>query len=135
MREKICTAIGICGSFLAGLFGGWDKSVTALVLFMAVDYISGSLVALVFHRSQKTQSGSYSSGYGFRGLVKKFMILLMVLLGRQLDLVLGCDYIRNAACIGFLTNELVSILENAGLMGLPIPKAIRAALDLLRKKP
>lgn len=134
MREKICTAVGIAGSFLAALLGGWDAAIEALLIFMAVDYISGSIVALVFHRSSKTGSGAYSSSYGFKGLMKKFMIFLFVLVGHQLDIILGSDYIRNAVCIGFLANELLSIVENAGLMGLPLPQAVKNALELLQKK-
>lgn len=134
MREKFCAAVGLAGSFLTALLGGWDAAVTALLLFMAVDYISGSIVALVFHRSNKTDTGTYSSSYGFKGLLKKFMIFLFVLVGHQLDIILGCDYIRNAVCIGFLANELLSIIENAGLMGIPLPAAVQNALELLQKK-
>ena len=134
MREKICAITGFLGGLLATALGGWDAAVAALLIFMAVDYLSGSIVALVFHRSSKTNSGSYRSSYGFKGLMKKVMILLVVLVANQLDLLLGCSYIRDTVCIGFLSNELLSITENAGLMGLPLPKVITEALELLRKK-
>lgn len=134
MREKVCTFCGLMGSAFAALLGGWDTAVVALVIFMAVDYISGSAAALIFHRSSKTRSGAYSSSSGFKGLMKKLMILLFVLVGNQLDRVLGCDYIRSAVCIGFLSNELISIVENAGLMGLPLPKVVTDAIELLQKK-
>lgn len=134
MREKLCAALGLLGGLLATALGGWNAAVTALLIFMAVDFVSGSIVALVFHRSSKTGSGSYRSSYGFRGLMKKFMALMVVLVAHQLDLLLGCDSIRDAVCIGFLTNELLSITENAGLMGLPLPRAVTQALELLQKK-
>ena len=134
MREKICAIAGFLGGLLATALGGWDTAVMALLLFMAVDYISGSIVALVFHKSSKTDTGSYRSSYGFKGLMKKVMILMVVLVANQLDLLLGCNYIRDTVCIGFLSNELLSITENAGLMGLPLPRAITDALELLQKK-
>ncbi len=100
---------------------------------MAVDYLSGTVVALVFGRSRHSASGSYTSAYGFQGLCKKAMVLALVLLGARLDAVMGFDYIRDAVCIGFLANELMSIVENAGLMGLPLPKAVTGAIEQLKQ--
>lgn len=134
MKQIICTYAGVIGGMIASALGGWDGALATLLGFMAVDYVTGLLVAGVFHRSDKSDSGALSSNAGFRGLTKKGVMLLMVLLGARLDAFLGLSFFRDSVIIAFLTNELISILENAGLMGIPIPAALRRALDLLRSR-
>lgn len=134
MKIHVCTAAGMLGSFLAYLLGGWDEALITLIIFMTIDYITGLMVAGVFKKSRKTETGGLESNAGFKGLCRKCMILLFVLIGVKLDLILGIDYIRNTVIIAFITNELISIVENAGLMGLPIPKVIIDAIDVLKKK-
>ena len=134
MKNAICTSIGVVGSFIASLFGGWTASLTTLLIFMMIDYVSGLIVAGVFHNSPKTETGALESRAGFKGLIRKFMILLFVLIGYRLDVAVGTTYIKDAVCIAFIANELLSIVENAGLMGIPIPAVITNAIDILKKK-
>ena len=134
MKQIICTFAGVLGGLLASALGGWDGALAALLGFMAVDYVTGLLVAGVFHRSDNTSSGTLSSKAGFRGLVKKGVMLMMVLVGVRLDVFLGLTFFRDSVIIAFLTNELISILENAALMGIPVPNALQKALDLLRQE-
>ena len=134
MKEKLCTILGLAGSALCWAFGGWDASIVALLVCMGVDYISGSMVALVFHNSNKTETGTYNSAYGLKGLCKKGMMLLFVLVAVQIDKMLGTAYARDAVCIGFCSNEVLSIIENLGLAGIPMPQAITKALEQLQKK-
>ncbi len=134
MKDKLCALAGLTGGLMASLFGPWSSDLTALTVCMAVDFLSGVAVALLFRKSKKTPTGAYSSACGFAGLCKKAMLLAMVAVGHQMDCVLGLDYIRTALCVAFLTNEGMSILENAGLMGIPIPKALVRALDVLQQK-
>jgi len=102
---------------------------------MAIDYITGLLVAGVFKRSTKTESGALESKAGFRGLCKKGVTLLIILVAVRLDIMLNLkDFIRNAVVIAFCVNEAISIIENSGLMGVPIPQIITQAIELLRKK-
>ena len=122
MKETICTIAGILGSFIAGLFGGWDTSLITLLLFMGIDYITGLAVAAC-GKSPKSDTGRLSSKIGWRGLAKKCVSLL-----------LGTSYIRDAVCIAFTVNELISITENAGLLGVPLPAVITKAIDLLQSK-
>jgi toxin secretion/phage lysis holin len=122
------------GAGLAAAFGGWDAALMALVVCMGVDYISGSLVALVFHNSSKSETGAYSSAYGLKGLCKKGLMLLFVLVAVQIDRLLGADYVRDAVCIGFCSNEVLSIVENLGLAGVPMPQAVVKALEQLQAK-
>lgn len=134
MKNMICATIGIVGSGIASCFGGWTAAMTTLLIFMVIDYITGLVVAGVFHKSKKTENGALESKAGFKGLCKKGMILLFVLIGYRLDLAVGTSYIRDAVCIAFIANELISIVENAGLMGVPIPSAITKAIDVLKSK-
>ena len=134
MKETICTISGILGSALCWAFGGWDAAMGALLMCMAVDYISGSVVALVFHKSLKTESGAYNSAYGLKGLCKKGLMLLFVLVAVQIDRILGADYVRDAVCIGLCANEVLSIVENLGLAGIPMPQAVTKALEQLQKE-
>lgn len=134
MKLKICATIGALGGAIAALLGGWSTSLATLVVFMIIDYISGIIVAGVFHKSKKTETGSLKSVAGAKGLCKKGMILLCVLIAYRLDLATGVNYIREAVIIGFMANELISIAENAGLMGVPMPAAITKAIDVLQEK-
>ncbi len=134
MKQTICTTIGLIGSAIATALGGWDSSLTTLIIFMGVDYVAGLIVAGVFHKSSKTETGALESGIGWKGLCKKGMALLFVLIAYRLDLVIGTSYIRDAVIIAFIANELISIVENAGLMGVPLPEVLVKAIDVLQKK-
>lgn len=134
MKTEIMIGIGTVGSLVASFFGGWTTSLSTLLIFMAIDYITGLVVAGVFHNSKKTDSGALESRAGFKGLVRKGMILLLVLVGYRLDLATGTSYIRDGVCIAFIANETISIFENAGLMGIKIPAVLTNAIDVLKKK-
>lgn len=134
MKDMICAGLGAVGGWISWLLGGWDSAVVTLLIFMAIDYISGLAVAGVFHASRKTDSGALESRAGWKGLCKKAMTLLFVLIAHRLDMVIGTTYIRDAVVIAFVANELISIVENAGLMGVPLPAVIEKSIDLLQKK-
>ena len=134
IKVTILGIIGILGSVAAHYLGGWDVALQTLVLFQSVDYITGLIVAGVFNKSGKSESGALESRAGWKGLCRKGMTLLIVLVATQLDRMAGTDVIRNAVIIGYVANEAISIIENAGLMGIPIPSIIRKALDLLQKQ-
>ena len=134
MKQTICTALGLIGGVISWAFGDWDTAMAALLVCMGVDYLSGSIVALVFHKSSKSESGSYNSIYGIKGLFKKGLMLLFVLVAVQIDKMLAIDYVRDAVCIGFCTNEIISIVENLGLAGIPMPAIVTKALEQLQKK-
>lgn len=134
MKSWITTAIGVIGSFIASLFGGWDAALVTLIIFMGIDYVTGLIVAGVFHTSEKTANGALESRAGWKGLCRKGVTLLVVLVACRLDLVMGSNFIRDAVVIAFTANETISIIENAGLMGIPIPGAILRAIDILKNK-
>lgn len=132
MKNTICATIGMAGSLIASAFGGWSASLTTLLVFMLIDYVTGLVVAGVFHQSPKTASGGLESKAGLKGLIRKCTMLLFVLIGHRLDIAVGTTYIRDAVCIAFMVNELISIVENSGLMGLPIPAVITNAIEVLK---
>lgn len=135
MKENILiTAIGLIGGFISTLFGGWNAALTTLVMFMMVDYLTGFLVAAVFNKSPKTESGALESKAGWKGLCRKGVTLLIVLIATRLDLVIGSTFVRDAVIIAFIANETISIVENAGLMGVPIPPVITRAIAVLKSK-
>ena len=133
MKENICTAAGVIGGFFAALLGGWDSALITLVLFMAIDFTTG-LIAASMGRSKHSKTGRLSSKAGWVGLSKKFCILLMVVVAVRMDILIGTTYIRDATCIGFCLNELLSIIENTGAMGIPYPPAIQKAIEVLQKR-
>ena len=134
LKTMICTGIGIVGSTVAAAFGGWDAAMITLISMMVIDYLTGVLVAGVFHNSPKTENGTLESKAGWKGLCRKGMTLLIVLVAARLDIILGTDFIRDAVIIGYIANETISIIENAGLMGVPIPEAIKKAIEVLQQK-
>ena len=134
LKEMICAAIGMIGSGVAYLCGGWDNAMITLFIFMTIDYASGLVVAGIFKASPKSSTGALESRAGWKGLCRKCMTLLFVVIAHQLDIMIGVDYIRNAVIIGFAANELISITENAGLMGIPMPAVIKKAIDILTNK-
>lgn len=132
--KALCSVFGVAGSGIAYLFGGWDASIQTLLVFMAIDFISAFILAGVFKKSTKTESGALESKTCWKGLVRKGMTLLVVVVATYLDRITGQTVIRDAVCIAFIVNETISIIENAGLMGVPIPSIITNAIDLLKSK-
>lgn len=134
LKNAVSTLGGIAGSFVVMAFGGWSDGLTTLLILMIVDYLTGLIVAGLFQASKKTESGGLESKAGWKGLCRKVLTLLIVMVAYRIDVALGLDYLMNAAVIGFILNELISLVENAGLMGVPMPKAITKAIDVLTSK-
>lgn len=134
MKAKVCSLLGAAGSIVVSALGGWDSGLATLIIFMVIDYIMGLIVAGIFRSSPKTQSGALESRVGWKGLCRKGVTLLFVLVAYRLDIIISVNYIRNAVIIGFVANELISIVENAGLMGIPLPSVLSRAIDILTKK-
>lgn len=134
MKEFLETVIGIIGAAVAAFFGGWSSAMTTLLIFMGIDYITGLIVAGVFHASEKTEGGGLESRAGWKGLCRKGVTLLIILVATRIDLILSTTYFKDGTCIAFIANELLSIVENAGLMGIPMPQAITKAVEVLKAK-
>lgn len=133
VRMDVCLLSGIIGSAILYLFGGWDKDMQTLVTVMVIDYLTGLMVAGVFKKSPKTESGGLKSDIGFKGLCKKFIVLMVVAMMYRIDVFLGINYLRDLCIIGFIINEVISITENAGLV-IDLPPIVKQAIDILNKK-
>lgn len=132
--KTVLFVLGIVGGTISSYLGGWDTALQTLIIFMAADYITGLMVAGIFHKSDKTPGGGLESRAGFKGLCRKGVVLLIVLVACRLDLLTGTDFIRDSCVIAFVVNEAISIIENAGLMGVPIPAVITRTLEALKAK-
>ncbi len=134
MKEYFLIVCGIVGGAISALFGGWNHLLTTLLVAMGVDFVTGLVVAGVFKKSQKTPNGALESNIGWKGIAKKGVTLLIVLIAHRLDLAIGTTIIRDAVVIAFIVNEVISITENAGLMGVPVPPPIKKAIEVLKEK-
>lgn len=132
--NAIVGCIGVVGTTISSFFGGWTTAMTTLSILMGIDFITGLIVAGVFHKSTKTKNGSLDSKTGWKGLCRKGVVFLLVLVAHRLDLSLGVSYVKDAVCIAFTVNECISIIENTGLMGVPIPQILSNAIDVLKDK-
>ena len=133
--DTILKWLAAAAGAVLGFFGEWSAVLTILIICNAVDYISGYLVAWA-GKSPKTESGGVSSKVGFVGLAKKAFIWLVVLLATLLNKAVGngTGIFQTAAALFYIANEGVSILENAALMGIPLPGFIRQALDTIAEQ-
>ena len=133
--DKIVKAAAALGGAITGAFGGFDPVFRVLVAMMAVDYISGVAVALL-GRSRKTESGHLDSKTGARGIAKKGLMLLVVLIAAMLDTALGTEQqiFRQAVIWFYVANEALSILENMALANVPFPQRLLTALEQIRAK-
>ena len=134
IKEILTAGVGALGGLMSWLYGGFGDAMLVLIVFMALDYMTGLIVAGVFHKSSKSESGALESKAGWKGLCRKGMTLGIVMMAALLDRIMGTAYIRDAVVVGFIFNESLSILENAGLMGVSYPRALKNALDLLNQK-
>ncbi|MEH2945755.1 phage holin family protein [Sporofaciens sp. JLR.KK001] len=131
MKVKFCSIVGVIGSSVMAFVDKGGAALETLVIFMIIDYITGISVAVFWRRSGKTKRGLLKSEAGWRGLCKKGMILGFVLIGNRLDILLDTNYVMNTICIGYAMNELISIMENAGLMGIPLPAVVQGIIEVL----
>ena len=133
MYLSVLGAISAAGAAVASLLGGWDQALETLVWMIGIDFALGILVALIWHKSNKSSDGSFDSHSSFKGLFRKGGILLVVLIAARLDSYMQTGgYIRTAVILFFIANEGFSIIENLGIMGVPLPDAIREAFSAIR---
>lgn len=127
MKESICGVLAGIGTLFIYLLGGFDVAMQCLLIAIALDYLSGLIKAY--------NTKVLSSKIGFRGLLKKIGILFLVMLAVVIDRVTGeSGAIRTLVIYYFVANEGLSIIENLGQAGLPIPKVIKNALKALKQQ-
>lgn len=127
MKEFICAAVAGIGTFLTFIFGDWDVALQCLVIAIAIDYISGIIKAFI--------NKDLSSKIGVKGLLKKVGVLLIVALATLIDRITGeSGAVRTLVIYYFVANEGLSVVENLGEAGLPIPDVIKKALKSLKSQ-
>ena len=134
MKEKITVIIGVIAAGITHFIGVWSGSLITLCVCMVCDFILGLLVAGIFKNSTHTDKGGLSSQVAFRGLSKKICMLLLIGVAHWLDVLFAIDYIREGVIYAFIANETISIVENVGLCGVPLPSVITKAIEVLKEK-
>ena len=126
--NTIQIVIAAAGGYIGYFLGGWDGFLYALVAFVVIDYLTGVMVAILEKR--------LSSKVGFRGIFKKVLLFSLVSIGHIIDskLIQTGSGIRTAVIFFYLSNEGISIIENAARIGLPIPEKLKAVLEQLNKE-
>lgn len=127
MEKYFNAIVAVLATFFTYIFGSWDLALQVLIVFMVLDYGTGVLYAFL--------NNQLNSEVGFKGLVKKLMILVVLIIGVMLDRMLGNGtwVFRTLVCYFYIANEGISLLENVGNIGIPIPNKIRNALEQLNK--
>ena len=137
--DKIVKALSAAIGAVWGLFGGRDTMLTVMLALMAIDYITGLVIGWV-GKSPKTDSGHLSSAVGWAGLAKKAGELLAVIVGVLLDMLaaeqlgLQAAMFRTGMILSIVATEGISVLENLGILGVPLPAFVVKALEQLREK-
>lgn len=137
--KTITEILAAIGGAVASFFTGLPPIVWVLIAVMSIDYITGIICGLM-GKSPNTENGGVSSKMAFKGLLKKALILLVVLLAALLDKAVSMgtgvtfEAVAGATCLWFIASEGFSIIENAAAMGVPIPGVLKQALEIMRKK-
>ena len=134
LKNIVSIASGAKGSLLINLIGKPTDDLIILIVLMIIDLIVGFLISAIWQKSSKTDSGKLSSGVMFKGIIKKFFTLVIVVIAYQLDILLAMNVIRHIVIIAFIVEEILSITENIAITGIKIPTIITKALDVLEKE-
>ncbi|MBQ2704727.1 MAG: phage holin family protein [Clostridia bacterium] len=128
MKTALASVFTLCCTTATYLFGGWDVALAVLVSFMAIDYLTGVVGAVI--------NKKLSSHTGFKGLAKKLFVVLMLIVSVMLDrLVNGGQWIfRTLVAYFYIANEGISIIENVARLGVPIPQRIVEILEQIKEK-
>lgn len=134
VKNIVSIVSGAIGSLLINLIGKPTDDLIILIVLMIIDLIVGFLISAIWQKSSKTDSGKLSSRVMFKGIVKKFFTLIIVVIAFQLDKLLVMNVIRHIIIIAFIVEEVLSITENIAITGIKIPSIITKALDVLEKE-
>ena len=134
VKNMTLEAVSAGIAFVTKGLGGCDAAMRVLMTLMVADYLTGMLLAAVWKRSNKSETGALDSRAGFKGLCRKCMILLLIWIAVLLDNAFSSSYVRMMVILFFVGNEGLSLLENMGLMGVPYPEFLERALEALKDK-
>lgn len=134
LKSIVSIVTGTIGTLLINLIGKPTDDLIILIVLMIIDLIVGFLISAIWQKSSKTDSGKLSSSVMFKGIIKKFFTLVIVVIAYQLDILLAMNVIRHIVIIAFIVEEVLSITENIAITGIKIPTVITKALDVLEKE-
>lgn len=134
LKNIVSVTTGAIGSLLINLIGKTTDDLIILIVLMIIDLVVGFLISAIWQKSTKTDTGKLSSGVMFKGIIKKFFTLVIVVIACQLDILLAMNVIRHIVIIALVVEEILSITENIAITGIKIPTIITRALDVLEKE-
>lgn len=117
MKNYLSLIVGTISTFIVNIYGGWSNALTTLVIFMIIDYVS-AIIQAIEGKSLKSENGKLSSRVGFKGIFKKIMILLMILIGYRIDITFNLTYVKQVITLSYICNEFISIIENLTYIGM-----------------
>lgn len=126
--------IGVIGAFFNAFLFKISPLMDVLLIEMLIDYITGCIVAVVSHNSPKSKNGGLSSTAGLLGLIKKAGMICLVYLTYLFEIRVGVGLAKDCVIFAYMANELLSIVENLGLIGVPIPDKIKNVIDILKER-
>lgn len=124
------TGVAVFSYIVAALFGAWNSVLSTLLIFMIIDVVCGTLSG-VLHKSCKTEDGRLKSSVFKKGIVKKCGMMLLIVIAHRIDLITGLGIVVDGTAIALIIGEVLSIIENIGLIGVPIPNILKSAISLL----
>ena len=129
IKTYVCAIIGAIGGAVSAALGGWDNAIITLLIFMAADFATGIACAIFWNKSSKSENGALSSKACWQGIIKKICTILLVVCAHYADVLLGCDYIRNAVVIAFCANAALM-----GVMPEPVKRIFDKIIDVMKSK-
>lgn len=133
MHAKIAI-LGVLAGVVSAIVGSWTIAIESLCILMGMDYATGLILAAVFHSSPKSKNGALESRAAFKGLIRKCGIIVIVIAFHQADRITGKSFLRDGAAFAFCIEEIISLIENLGAMGVPMPAFVTKAIEWLRGK-
>ena len=133
MKNYLSLLVGTIGTFIVNIYGGWSNALTTLVIFMIIDYLS-AIVQGIMGKSLKSKNGKLNSTVGFKGIFKKIMVLLMVLVGHRIDVTFNLTYVKDIITLSYICNEFISIIENLTYIGMDKLPIFDKVAKLIKKE-
>lgn len=133
MKNYLSLIVGTISTFIVNIYGGWSNGLTTLVIFMIIDYVS-AIIQAILGKSSKSKNGKLNSTVGFKGIFKKIMVLLMVLVGHRIDVTFNLTYVKDIITLSYICNEFISIVENLTFIGLDKLPIFDKVAKLIKKE-
>lgn len=137
--RQVLMILSVIGSIVINLLGGWDTQLQTMIILMALDVITGTLIAMFWNKSPNSTRGAYDTQIAFKGGMKKLVVFVAiafaVLVDKLFVYAIGADdYVRTSVILYYSGVEGASLVENLGIMGIPLPSVIINAFETLQDR-